>query len=44
MHKLLIQPRARSDIKNIWHYTYKSWGEQQADNYTDLNITLLFIT
>ena len=35
MHKLLIRPRARSDIKNIWRYTHKNWGEQQADNYTE---------
>ncbi len=35
MHRLLIRPRAKSDIKNIWHYTYKNWGVQQADNYTE---------
>jgi toxin ParE1/3/4 len=34
MHKILIRPAARNDIKKIWHYTYKNWGEQQADTYT----------
>ncbi len=35
MRKLLIRPGAGSDIKKIWHYTYKNWGEQQADIYTE---------
>jgi len=34
MRKLVIRPSARNDIKKIWHYTYKNWGEQQADIYT----------
>lgn len=35
MHKILIRPGARNDIKKIWHYTYKNWGEQQTDTYTN---------
>jgi toxin ParE1/3/4 len=34
MHKTLIRPGARNDIKKIWRYTYKNWGEKQADIYT----------
>ncbi len=34
MHKLVIRPSARNDIKKIWHYTNNNWGEQQADIYT----------
>ena len=34
MHRLLIRPSARNDIKKIWHYTYNIWGEQKADSYT----------
>ncbi|MBL1276759.1 MAG: type II toxin-antitoxin system RelE/ParE family toxin [Ectothiorhodospiraceae bacterium] len=35
MHKIVIRPAAKKDIKKIWLYTYKYWGEQQADNYTN---------
>ena len=35
MRKILIRPTARNDIKKIWRYTYKNWGEQQADTYTN---------
>jgi toxin ParE1/3/4 len=24
---------SKKDLKDIWHYTYKNWGEKQADNY-----------
>ena len=24
---------SQKDLKDIWKYTYKNWGEQQADNY-----------
>ncbi len=35
MPELVIRPRARSDIKKIWRYTYDNWGEKQADIYTE---------
>ncbi len=34
MHKLVIRPSTRDDIKKIWRYTYKNRGEQQAGFYT----------
>jgi toxin ParE1/3/4 len=34
MPEISIRPRAKSDIKKIWQYTYKHWGEKQADIYT----------
>ncbi len=35
MHKILIRPHARNDIKKIWRYTYDNWGDKQADLYTN---------
>lgn len=41
MTKILIQPKAKEDIKNIWFYTFDAWGEKQADNYTtELGLTI----
>ncbi len=28
-----IYPAAQHRIKQIWHYTDKTWGEKQADKY-----------
>lgn len=28
-----IYPQARRAIKDIWKYTYKEWGEDQASSY-----------
>ncbi len=35
MYKLHQQTRAKQDLKNIWLYTYETWGEAQADQYFD---------
>jgi toxin ParE1/3/4 len=35
MLKLVISPRARRDLKGIWKYTLKEWGEAQADKYLE---------
>ena len=35
MYKLHKQARAKQDLKKIWLYTYKKWGEAQADQYFD---------
>lgn len=33
MYKLHKQASAEQDLKNIWLYTYETWGEAQADQY-----------
>lgn len=33
MAKVIIQPLAEEDLIDIWHYTWQTWGEKQADNY-----------
>ncbi len=41
MTKILIKPKAKEDIKNIWFYTLDAWGEKQADSYTsELGLTI----
>lgn len=35
MLKIHTQSRARQDLKNIWLYSFKNWGEEQADHYFD---------
>ena len=35
MYKLYKQARAKQDLKDIWLYTFKTWGEVQADRYFD---------
>lgn len=41
-----ISHRAKQDIEDIWIYSFKKWGEKQADRYFDklsisINETLL---
>ena len=33
MRDVVVSPRARRDLIDIWLYTYKTWGEAQADKY-----------
>jgi toxin ParE1/3/4 len=33
MPELLIRPRARRDLREIWLYSFRQWGAQQADRY-----------
>ncbi len=35
MYNVHHQVKAESDFKNIWRYSYKNYGEQQADKYYD---------
>jgi toxin ParE1/3/4 len=35
MRKIHIQALAKQDLKNIWLYSFKNWGEAQADCYFD---------
>ncbi len=30
-----IQKKANQDIKKIWQYSYREWGEKKADQYYD---------
>ena len=34
--KLVVSPRARADIDEIWKYTAHRWGERQAEVYLRL--------
>ena len=31
--KVVLQPRAQQDLEDIWLYTYKKWGLEQAGSY-----------
>ena len=33
MRKIIQSPLARRDVRNIWRYTRKKWGESQANRY-----------
>lgn len=33
MAKIIQRKLAKRDFINIWHYTYKQWGEAKADQY-----------
>lgn len=35
MRKIHIQSKAKQDLKNIWLYSFKNWGLEQADSYFD---------
>lgn len=35
MYKIHQQVKARRDLKNIWLYSFKSFGVDQADKYFD---------
>lgn len=44
MLKILKRPTALKDIKSIWTYSYKKWGETQANQYLqglDLSVMAL---
>jgi len=33
MAKYLLSHKAVADLSGIWHYTYETWSEKQADKY-----------
>lgn len=41
MLKLHIQAKAKNDLKEIWHYSYASFGERKADEYFNVMETRL---
>ena len=35
MRELVLSNRAEADLREIWVYSFKNWGEGQADRYLD---------
>ena len=35
MRRLVVSERAEEDLREIWIYSFKTWGEAQADRYLD---------
>jgi len=33
MYEVVKSPLAKNDLKDIWHYSFDKWGEDQADKY-----------
>ena len=33
--RLVVSKRAEADLREIWLYSFKTWGEAQADRYLD---------
>jgi len=33
MRRLVVSERAEADLREIWLYSFKTWGEAQADRY-----------
>jgi len=34
MGRYVLSPRAQSDLEEIWNYTERRWGTDQAEAYT----------
>lgn len=32
-HQLIIAPAAQNDLKDIYHYGLRQWGQTQSENY-----------
>ena len=35
MFEVFKTPLAEADLKDIWRYSFKNWGETQADDYLE---------
>lgn len=33
MSEVILSPKAKADLSDIWDYTYTEWGVDQAENY-----------
>lgn len=33
MKKVILSPKAKSDLSNIWDYSLDTWGAEQAETY-----------
>jgi len=31
--KVVLSPKAKSDLSGIWDYTFEEWGVEQAEKY-----------
>lgn len=36
MAEYCLTPAAERDLEKIWSYTYRQWGEKQANRYVDM--------
>jgi toxin ParE1/3/4 len=34
-HRLVLSPAAKTDLKNIYQYGLRKWGQKQSDNYLE---------
>jgi len=34
MNPVVLSPKAKSDLSDIWDYTLATWGAEQAEKYT----------
>ena len=45
MRKVRVHARAESDLIDIWLYSFREWGELQADEYIDeLNAAIISLS
>ena len=45
MRKIRLHVRAESDLVDIWLYSFREWGELQADEYIDaLNAAVISLS
>jgi len=35
MRRIIFTPAAQNDIENIWDYSFKEWGIEQAERYIE---------
>ncbi len=33
MNEVVLSPKAKADLSEIWDYTYSEWGVEQAEKY-----------
>ena len=33
MRRVILSPKAKLDLSQVWDYTYDEWGEEQAEKY-----------
>ena len=33
MRRVILSPKAKVDLAQVWDYTYAEWGTEQAEKY-----------